>query len=56
MRVWVDGQLLVDAWRPMRGYRSATVRLSEGKHDVRMEYFERTGVALARLTWRRVSR
>ncbi len=56
VRLWVDGQLLVDAWRPMRGYRSATVRLSEGTHEVRMEYFERTGVALARLTWRRVSR
>jgi hypothetical protein len=56
VRLWVDGQLLVDAWSPMRGYRSATVRLSEGVHDVRMEYFERTGVALARLTWRRVSR
>ena len=40
----------------MRGYRSATVRLSEGMHEVRIEYFERTGVALARLTWRRVSR
>jgi hypothetical protein len=40
----------------MRGYRSATVRLSEGTHDVRMEYFERAGVALARLTWRRISR
>jgi len=56
VRLWVDGQLLVDAWHPMRGYRSATVRLSEGTHEVRMEYFERTGVALARLTWRRVSR
>ena len=56
VRLWVDGQLLVDAWSPMRGYRSATVRLSEGRHDVRMEYFERTGVALARLTWQRVSR
>ena len=56
VRLWVDGQLLVNAWNPMRGYRSATVRLSEGKHDVRMEYFERTGVALARLTWQRVSR
>jgi hypothetical protein len=56
VRLWVDGNLLVDAWRPMRGYRSATVRLSEGTHDVRMEYYEHTGVALARLTWRRVSR
>jgi len=56
VRLWVDGRLLIDSWRPMRGYRSATVRLSEGTHDVRMEYFERNGVALARLTWRRVSR
>jgi len=56
VRLWVDGQLLIDSWRPMRGYRSATVRLSEGTHDVRMEYFERAGVALARLTWRRISR
>jgi len=56
VRLWVDGRLLIDSWRPMRGARSATVRLSEGVHDVRMEYYERTGVALARLTWRRVSR
>jgi len=56
VRLRVDGQLLVDAWSPMRGYRSATVRLSEGTHDVRMEYFERTGAARARLTWRRASR
>jgi len=56
VRLWVDGRLVIDSWRPMRGYRSATVRLSEGTHDVRMEYYERTGAALARLTWRRVSR
>jgi len=56
VRLWVDGRLLINSWRPMRGIRSATVRLSEGVHDVRMEYFERTGAARARLTWRRVSR
>lgn len=56
VRLWLDGDLLVDAWRPMRGYRSATVRLSEGTHNLRTEYYEHTGVALARLTWRRVSR
>lgn len=56
VRLWVDGRLLIDSWRGMRGTRSGTVRLSEGVHEVRMEYFERTGVALARLTWRRVSR
>jgi hypothetical protein len=56
VRLWVDGQLLIDSWRPMRGYRSAWVRLDPGVHDVKMEYYERTGVALARLTWRRISR
>jgi hypothetical protein len=55
VRLWVDGRLLISSWRPMRGYRSATVRLEPGAHDVRMEYYERGGVALARLTWRRLS-
>jgi hypothetical protein len=37
----------------MRGYRSSTLNLSEGTHTVRLEYFERTGAARVRLTWRR---
>ncbi len=56
VRLWVDGRLLIDSWRPMRGTRSASVRLSEGTHEIKMEYYERTGAALARLTWRRTSR
>ncbi|HET91853.1 MAG TPA: hypothetical protein ENN99_14110 [Chloroflexi bacterium] len=56
VRLWVDGKLVINSWRPMRGYRSATVRLEPGTHEIKMEYYERTGVALARLTWRRVSR
>jgi hypothetical protein len=56
VRLWVDGKLLIDSWRAMRGYRSATVHLSEGVHEVQMEYHERTGAALARLTWQRISR
>ena len=55
LRLWVDGRLLINSWRPMRGHRSVTVRLEPGVHDVNMEYYERSGVALARLTWRRVS-
>lgn len=54
VRLWVDDQPVIDAWRPMRGYRSVTLRLFPGTHLVRMEYYERTGIALARLTWRRV--
>ena len=52
VRLYVDDQLVIDSWRPMRGYRSGTLSLSEGTHTVRLKYFERTGVALARLTWR----
>ena len=54
VRLWIDGKLVVDSWRPMRGYRSATVRLAEGNHDIRMEYYERTQAARASLTWRQV--
>lgn len=56
VRLWVDGRLLIDSWRPMRGYRSASVQLGEGMHEIRMEYYERTGAALARLTWQRIAR
>jgi len=55
VRLWVDGRLLIDNWRPMRGYRSATVYLTKGVHDVKMEYYEQYGVAVARLTWQRLS-
>ncbi len=53
VRLTVDDRLVIDSWRPMRGTRSATLALSEGTHTVRLEYFERTGVALVRLNWRR---
>lgn len=53
VRLYVDDRLVIDSWRPMRGYRSATMDLSEGTHTVRLEYFERSGVALVRLNWRR---
>jgi hypothetical protein len=53
VRLYVDGEPLIDSWRPMRGYRAATVELSEGLHTVRLEYFERRGIALVRLDWRR---
>jgi len=53
VRLYVDGQRVIDSWRPMRGARSVTLSLSGGAHTVRLEYFERTGVALVRLNWRR---
>ena len=56
VRLWVDGWLLINSWHPMRGYRSGTIWLHEGVHEVRVEYYERTEAALARLRWQRISR
>jgi hypothetical protein len=54
VRLWVDGRLLIDSWQPMRGYKHAVVWLSEGVHDVKMEYFEGTGTARVYLMWERL--
>jgi len=53
VRLYVDDRMVIDSWRPMRGTRSGTLNLSAGPHTVRLEYFERTGVALVRLNWHR---
>jgi hypothetical protein len=56
VRLWVDGTLVINSWRPMRGYKYATRRFTEaGAHDLKMEYYERAGIALARLTIQRTS-
>jgi hypothetical protein len=51
-RVWVDGALIIDKWFPQAASEYvATIALSAGSHQVKMEYFEETGVAVARLWW-----
>ncbi len=55
VRVFVDGRQVIDSWYPMRGYRSATIDLAGGTHTVRVEYFERTGRAQIRVSWKWVS-
>jgi len=52
IRLTIDGEVVIDSWQPMRGYRSALVDLSEGTHTVELEYFEQRGIALVRLDWR----
>ena len=52
-RLWLDGELLVDAWYD-RGLASDTVqvRLEKGKrYDLKVEYYERTVEAIAQLAW-----
>jgi hypothetical protein len=55
-RVWVDGQLIIDAWSngAVRTF-TADVGLAEAEHSFRIEYYEQTGRAVARFHWERVS-
>lgn len=50
-RLWVDGTLIVDEWRDGYLLAQPTILLSAGPHDLRMDYYEHTGGALARLSW-----
>ena len=52
VRLWVDGQLVVDAWLP----QAATLfqehlRLSSGYHLIEVAYFELSGSAVLQLDW-----
>lgn len=49
-RLWIDNVLVLDAWQegPLRAY-AVDVNLVEGVHDIRFEYFDAGGNALARL-------
>ncbi len=56
VRLWVDGSLAIDKWI----LQSATaywvdIPLSAGNHTVKMEYFENSGNAVAKLTYAPVS-
>jgi hypothetical protein len=52
VRVWVNGQQLINAWNihNVQAF-SGTINLPGGPVEIRMEYFEYTGLAEARLTW-----
>jgi hypothetical protein len=56
VRVYVDDQPVLVSWYPMRGTRTVTFTPGAGSHEVRVEYFERTQVARAQVTWTRQGR
>jgi hypothetical protein len=55
IRVWVDGQLLIDAWKvqPPTTY-AETIYLGPGHHLVVVEYFEQYEGAVAKVSWQMV--
>ncbi|NOQ54962.1 MAG: hypothetical protein GQ558_10215, partial [Thermoplasmata archaeon] len=51
-RLWVDGVQLIDEWHTQTPTEhSGQIALTEGLHDVRIEYFENTGGAQCKFRW-----
>jgi hypothetical protein len=52
IRVWVNGTLIIDKWtaHAVETY-TADVNLGTGHHLIKVEYFEQTGLAVARVQW-----
>jgi hypothetical protein len=53
VRLWVDGQLLIDSWvnQSSVAHSNTIVLTGTNKYDILMEYFEATGDAVAQLFW-----
>lgn len=51
-RLWVNNSLVIDCWydQTVRTY-TADVKVSGGAVPIKMEYYEHTGGAIAKLTW-----
>ena len=54
VRVWVDDELVIDAWQDqIRTWHETTIEL-DGEHKLRIEYFENIGGAALSFSWKRV--
>ena len=52
MRVWVDGDLIIDQWHAATGQTYSVVKgLSNGSHTIRVEYYEATQLANISVWW-----
>jgi hypothetical protein len=52
VRLWVNGQLLIDKWVPQGGTEwSGSIALGSSPVDLILEYFEQTGNASVSLSW-----
>ena len=51
VRVYVDDSLVIDEWRDNSATYQGDIQLTEGRHTVRVEYYERTVQAFIKLSW-----
>jgi hypothetical protein len=55
IRVYVDGDLVLDEWHDSRGDDVYVVDLTlAGRHELTVEYYERGGDALVKFWWKRI--
>ena len=55
MRVWIDGNLIIDSWTDSQEHTmSRDWNMSQGDHDLKVEYYESGGVAIAKFNWQLV--
>ena len=55
VRLWLDGDLILDAWYIGSTTHTVDRYICNGTHAVRLEYFEATGQAAVALTWEKLS-
>jgi hypothetical protein len=56
VRVWLDGQLIINEWHEASGTTYSVVRtLTADQHTLRVEYYENTGDAYIQFWWGRVA-
>lgn len=56
MRVWVDNALIIDSWTDSQVRAiSKDVYLTSGDHQLKVEYYEAGGKAVAKLAWAPIS-
>lgn len=52
MKVYVDNTLIIDSWKLQNAtVYVATRTLTQGNHEIKVEYYENTGQAVAQLNW-----
>lgn len=52
LRLWVDGDVLIDQWRDQAATVSyGDLDLPAGEHDLRVEYYDAVGLAEVRVWW-----
>jgi hypothetical protein len=52
VRLWVNGQLIINRWVNQIAEHSASIDLIAGqRYDIRLDYYESSGGAMIKLDW-----